>query len=213
MASGSPARPGVTPNPIPFQSMKSLNSTFLSCLLLAGLASSCTITRVDSHSGPARIEARGLIEGHAAVGILAEDQLLYLDIFDGTSDGSFLEFGLWKLLRLEVGLAGASVSVGPLHIGVGVLDYEPEVPRMESDTRPPKKDKSCGGFFCWDADDCNDDCDDCNECDEGACDVPCEEEQVEEIIEDHNEAPKGVLVDSAASTSGGSAVFEVDKIE
>ncbi len=118
----------------------------LTSLLIAGLASSCTVTHVRSHSGPARIESHGLIEGHAAVGILSEDRLLEIDVFDGSSDGAFFEFGLWKLLRLELGLAGASASVGPLHVGLGVLAYEPIVPRMSSDERTAESEKadSCG---------------------------------------------------------------------
>ncbi len=110
--------------------MKLFSSAFLSSLLLVGLTTSCTITRVDSREGPPRIVSRGLVEGHAAFGVLDEDHLLHVDLFDGSSDGAIFELGLWKLLRLEIGLAGASASVGPLHLGLGVLFYEPEVPRM-----------------------------------------------------------------------------------
>ncbi len=100
----------------------------LAVLLSLVLCASCTIVRVDSESGPPRIESRGLVEAHAAVGIAQEEHLLHLELFDGSSPGAIGELVLWKLLRVEVGVAGASLSVGPLHLGLGVLAYEPRVP-------------------------------------------------------------------------------------
>lgn len=103
----------------------------LPALLGALLAGSCTIVSVDSASAPPRLESAGLVEGHAAVGLPAEGRLLHLDLFDGESDGAVAELVVWKLFRLELGLAGFSVGVGPLSVGLGVLAYEPEVPRYE----------------------------------------------------------------------------------
>lgn len=105
--------------------------SWTAALILGALAGACTIVRVDSKGDPARIESRGLIDGHAAVGIPAEGHLLHLDLFDGTSDGAIAELVVWKLFRLEVGVAGASVGVGPFSLGLGVLFYDAEVPRME----------------------------------------------------------------------------------
>ncbi len=89
---------------------------------------SCSIVAVDSKDGPPRIEANGLIGGHAAIGISSEKHLLHLNLFDGQSSGAIGELIIWKLLRLEVGLAGASITVGPLHLGLGTLFYDPVVP-------------------------------------------------------------------------------------
>ena len=107
-------------------------------LALCAATSSCTIVSVGPEDGPARLEAGGLIDGHVAVGIPEEDDLIDLELFDGSSDGSVVEFRLWKLLRLEAGLAGASVGVGPLDVGLGVLAYEPE-PWVESGKQKKRK--------------------------------------------------------------------------
>ena len=97
-----------------------------SLALLLPLIASCTLVRVGSEDGPARLEAGGVVDGHLAFGIPEEDDFLNVELFDGRSEGSVAELSLWKLLRLEVGLAGASVGVGPLDVGLGVLAYEPE---------------------------------------------------------------------------------------
>jgi hypothetical protein len=100
-------------------------------LLLAPALAGCTIVSVDSKDAPPRIESRGLIDSHVALGIADEDHLLHFDLFDGTSDGAIGELVIWKLFRLEVGLAGASISLGPLHLGLGALLYDPEVPAVQ----------------------------------------------------------------------------------
>ncbi|MDF1837564.1 MAG: hypothetical protein P1V35_06845 [Planctomycetota bacterium] len=186
--------------------MKSTHTLFLSSLLLAGLASSCSVTRVDSREGPARIEAKGFVNGHAAVGILAENQLLHMDVFDGTSRGAQFEFGLWKLFRLELGIAGASASVGPLHAGIGVLAYKPRVPRMTSQdsTGPGNADGDCG-----DAAPCceTEECEVIEECEE-----PVECEEMEEEAEAQEAA--FVFTDTKAEASSQiEPVFVVDPNE
>ncbi|MCZ6596537.1 MAG: hypothetical protein O7B99_02755 [Planctomycetota bacterium] len=90
--------------------------------------SSCTIVSVGSEDSPPRIESRGLIESHVAVGIRDEDHLLHARVFNGHSPGSIGELVIWRLFRLEVGLAGAAIGVGPLDIALGVLFYDPQVP-------------------------------------------------------------------------------------
>ena len=108
------------------------NRASVVALFLTALICSCTIMRVDSDSDPARIESRGLIRGHAAAGIPAEDHLLHLDLFDGSSKGAVAELVVWKLFRFELGLAGASIGVGPLSLGLGVFFYDAKTPQMLS---------------------------------------------------------------------------------
>lgn len=102
-------------------------------LALPLLASSCTITSVGSEDAPPRVEAEGLLEGHAALGWRDESRLLRLDVLDGSSDGALAEFTLWRLLRLEVGALGLGVGLGPIDLALGTLFYEPEVPSMTSE--------------------------------------------------------------------------------
>lgn len=116
------------------------SQTRLAVLLLVALASACSVVRVDSDSNPARIESRGLIRGHAAAGIPAEEHILHLDLFDGTSDGSVVELVVWKLFRFELGLAGASVGVGPFSLGLGIFFYEAKTPEMLSQKRAQPAD-------------------------------------------------------------------------
>lgn len=97
---------------------------------LALLSTSCTITSVGAEDAPPRVEADGLIEGHAAFGFRDEDRFLELDVLDGSSDGAVAELKLWRLLRLEVGALGLGVGIGPFDVALGTLFYEPDVPRM-----------------------------------------------------------------------------------
>ncbi len=105
----------------------------LRLLLLAPLvfaASGCTVLSVDSRNDPPRIESYGLINAHAALGIAAEEHLLHFDLFDGRSPGAMAQLVIWKLFRFELGFAGASITLGPLHLGLGVIAYDPDVPAM-----------------------------------------------------------------------------------
>jgi hypothetical protein len=169
--------------------MQRFHPILISGLLCAGFAGSCTVTRVDSREGPARIEAHGIVEGHAALGILAETQLLHLDIFDGASKGAIFEFGLWKLLRFEVGIAGASASVGPFHVAAGVLSYEPRVPHMTSQANSPEAD-------------------DDESCLEGELEEEIEE--LEEELEEIHEASFKFAEPSADADGDSHTLFEVD---
>jgi hypothetical protein len=102
----------------------------------------CTLVQVDPADQPARLEASGLVSGHAAVGVRDEDHILQLGLFEGTSDGALAEIVIWRLFRAEVGLAGASLGIGPFDLGLGLGFYAPRVPRMidgeedEVDHRP-----------------------------------------------------------------------------
>jgi hypothetical protein len=101
--------------------------------LALALAPSCTLIAVDSEDGPPGLRADGLIEGHAAVGVRDEDQVLYARLFGGSSPGALGELVLWRLARLEVGLAGVAVGLGPFDLALGTLFYDPELPRFVED--------------------------------------------------------------------------------
>ncbi len=103
-----------------------LRASFLAACLLT-ITSSCSLA---TKSHPPRIQSRGLIDGHAALGIAAEEHLLHARLFGSKNDGSVVELVLWKLFRFELGIAGASLTLGPLHLGIGTLAYDAEVPRM-----------------------------------------------------------------------------------
>jgi len=97
-------------------------------LLLALLAPACVVIDVRADHEGHGFESVGLIHGFATAGWPAEDSLLKLGIFDGRSDGTILLFQVWKLLRVEIGLIGVSVGIGPLDAGIGVLFYDPVPP-------------------------------------------------------------------------------------
>jgi len=121
----------------------------LARLVLPGLVlacSACTLVRVDSHGAPPSIQSHGLIDGHVAVGIPAEDQLLRASLFDGRSPGAVGELVIWKLLRVEVGLAGAAIGIGPFDLALGVLAYEPRLPDyVEHEPEPADDDGPSDG--------------------------------------------------------------------
>ena len=90
-------------------------------------SSSC---RIHSYSEPPRIVGEGIVRGHAAVGIHDEDEVLHLHFF---GRNGIVDLTIWRLLRLEIGIAGASVGVGPIDLGLGALFYDPYVPDMLHD--------------------------------------------------------------------------------
>ncbi len=83
---------------------------------------------IRSYNSPPRIVGTGIIRGHAALGFRENPDVLRANVsldFD-----QLVEITIWKLFRLEVGVAGASVGIGPLDLGLGVLFYDPDVPPM-----------------------------------------------------------------------------------
>jgi hypothetical protein len=96
---------------------------------------------VDSGSSPPRLESRGLVDGHVAFGVRDERHVFHAKLFDGSSSGSIAEIVVWKLFRAELGVAGASIGIGPVDLALGVLFYDPEIPDFESakqvDAAPP----------------------------------------------------------------------------
>ncbi|NOT30157.1 MAG: hypothetical protein HOP15_06900 [Planctomycetes bacterium] len=106
------------------------SQALLAATLVAALVSGCTVTSVGAEDAPPRIESRGLIDGHAAIGVRAEDEFFRLRVLDGESDGALGGVVLWKLFRLEVGALGFGVGLGPFDLALGTLFFEPEVPPM-----------------------------------------------------------------------------------
>jgi hypothetical protein len=108
-----------------------LNRLAASVLLAPLVLSACTLVTVNSEASPPHVKVQGLVDGHIAFGIRDQDQLIHADLFDGTSPGAIGELVLWKLLRVEIGVVGAAVGVGPIDVALGVLAYNPRIPRME----------------------------------------------------------------------------------
>ncbi len=105
----------------------------------ASAAPSCNVVQVDSDDHPPRLESRGIVDGHLALGVSDEDHLLHFSLFDGSSSGAIGELVLWKLFRVELGVAGASIGLGPLHAGLGTLFYDPKLPDLEQRESEPKE--------------------------------------------------------------------------
>jgi hypothetical protein len=108
---------------------------------LAAAGASCTVVSVQSQERPAGVRADGLIDGHAVVGWRDEKQALSLDLFDGRSRGAVFEFVLWKIARLELGLAGFGVGVGPFDVALGTAFYDPRMP-VSTKSRSSSKEKA-----------------------------------------------------------------------
>lgn len=103
----------------------------LSLVCATLLSTSCTVVRVQKSPKPFMLEANGLIDGHAALGFPEEDRVLNVAVLGGSrSQGGLAEVVVWKLLRVEVGLAGLSLGVGPFHLGLGTLFYDPKPPKI-----------------------------------------------------------------------------------
>lgn len=104
-------------------------------LALAGasLLGSCTI--VDSHttSDPTAFHMHGLVDGYAAFGMAESRGLLRLGVLDGPNHGSIVNFNLANLFAIDAGIVGASLTLGPVHLGLGTLFYDPEPPYIDSD--------------------------------------------------------------------------------
>ena len=100
-------------------------------VVLSSLLTGCLVIEAnpwDSQKGGAGVKSHGLVHGHATAGWPAEKSIVRLGIFDGPNPGTLLHLTIWKLLRAEIGFLGASLGVGPLDAGFGVLLYEPAPP-------------------------------------------------------------------------------------
>lgn len=145
-------------------------------LLLALAAPACVVIDVSADHDAGGFRSDGLIGGYATTGWPCDDSLLKLGILDGRSDGAIFLFQLWKLVRVEVGLFGAAVGLGPLDAGVGILFYDPEPPAYcgEGD---------CG--HCDGGEDCDDACHDA--CERTGQPCACEDEEGDEDDEEEEE--------------------------
>ena len=122
--------------------IRSFVRVHLLALAVAAPLGGCTVVTLDSEDGPVRIESRGLIEGHAAVGIPDEDRIFHVKVLDGRSSGAVGEIVLWKLFRLEVGLAGAAIGIGPFDLALGTLFYDPRLPRYRKPEARPQGEQN-----------------------------------------------------------------------
>jgi len=94
-------------------------------LLCAGLLGSCTILDVRSAENPARLESDALVNGLLSVGMPESESILVAELGRGRSPGAFVSLELWPRARLEAGVVGATVGVGPIDLGLGIGPYEP----------------------------------------------------------------------------------------
>jgi opacity protein-like surface antigen len=133
--------------------MSCLSRSFLAplALLLALAAPACVVIDVTADHEAGGFKSTGLIGGYATAGWPSDDSLLKLGLLDGRSDGAIFLLQVWKLVRVEVGLLGLAVGLGPLDAGVGILFYDPEPPA-----------------YCNGDEDGGDECaeDECDECDD-----------------------------------------------
>jgi len=109
-----------------------MKSTLFACLSVLAL-SACTIIRIDSSSDISGFEAQGLVNGYLALGMSDEEGLFEATLLDGPHEGSLASIRVANLLALDVGLLGAAVTLGPLHLGLGTLFYEPLPPYFAPD--------------------------------------------------------------------------------
>ena len=119
-------------------------------LLLAALLPACVVLDVHSTHDGHGFHSVGLIGGYATAGWPADDSILRIGLLEGRSDGTLLSLQVWKLVRVEIGLIGLSVGVGPLDAGLGILFYDPVPPAYVGDECPECGDDDCDG-------DCEDD--------------------------------------------------------
>ena len=102
-------------------------------VVLAALSvSSCTVLEIDGDSNLPGLQVDGLLSGHAAFGMSDETGLLEARIFDGPSPGGVAQFRISNLLGVEIGLLGAACNIGPIHLGLGTLFYDPISPTIEA---------------------------------------------------------------------------------
>ena len=102
-------------------------------IALSALLPSCTVVRGTAEGEAPQIRFEGVFDGYAGFGWPESDSLIRLDVLDGRSSGSVAYLEIWRLLRLEVGLAGVAIGIGPFDVGIGTLFYEPKSPQYPYD--------------------------------------------------------------------------------
>ncbi|MGQ0552889.1 MAG: hypothetical protein ACT4PU_06685 [Planctomycetota bacterium] len=125
-------------------------------LVLSAIVGGCTLIDVNTRGDGHGVVSHGFISAHATAGWPADDSIFKVGLLEGRNDGAIFLLHIWRIVRVEVGLVGASVGVGPLDLGLGILFY---------DAYPPAYVGDSSSF------------DDCEECDDEQCsDEECEEE-------------------------------------
>lgn len=104
----------------------------LPLLLSAFALCSCTIIDTHTTSDPPGVRMDGLVDGYASFGMSEAHGLFRLEVLDGPNTGSILNVELGNLLGVDVGLLGASFTIGPIHFGLGTLFYSPDSPYIPS---------------------------------------------------------------------------------
>ena len=103
----------------------------LTALLAVSLGlSSCTIIDTHTSSDPVGVHLSGIVDGYASFGLAESRGLFRLGVLDGPNDGSVVSVNLANLLAVDVGVVGAALTIGPLHLGLGTLFYSPSTPEM-----------------------------------------------------------------------------------
>ena len=101
---------------------------------------SCTVIQIDGDNDLPGLRVDGIVTGHAAFGMSDESGIFEARIFDGPSDGGVASMRISNLLGVEVGLLGAAFNIGPLHLGLGTLFYEPNAPYIDRSDTPDQDD-------------------------------------------------------------------------
>jgi len=99
-----------------------------SLVLLCGLLAGCTLIDVRTDPDKTGIRSDAFIDAFATVGWAEDPSFLEIQLLGGRSRGALFMLDLWYLARLEIGLLGASVGLGPLDVGFGLLFYSPRSP-------------------------------------------------------------------------------------
>lgn len=105
-------------------------SAIVACVLSAVLLTGCVSIRVGTEKNPSRLQVKGLATGFVSLdgfqhysgtilkfGLLSESE--------GPSEVASVE--LWPVMNVGVGLVGARIQLLPIHVGLGVLWYKPEL--------------------------------------------------------------------------------------
>ncbi|MDF1800216.1 MAG: hypothetical protein P1V81_13635 [Planctomycetota bacterium] len=110
----------------------------LPILAMALCASSCTVVAIDSTEHPDGLRMEGLVDGYLAFGMAESHGILEAHLLDGHNDGAIAQIGISNLLGVEVGLLGAALTLGPIHLGLGTLFYGPTPPYIPEKQEPAK---------------------------------------------------------------------------
>jgi hypothetical protein len=106
-------------------------SLALALVLLGTVSPACTVLNV--RTGDDGLDNHAFISGYLTAGWPEDADLIDLRAFKGENPGALVYFNLWKLLRVEVGLIGVCVGIGPLDAGLGLLFHDVRPPKYSTD--------------------------------------------------------------------------------